>query len=396
MKRLLPILILLAGFSTAAILIATGPQITPQPSQIVAPLVRVVIAQPQTRQFTVKTHGSVTPRTESELIPEVDGRVIDISPELVSGGFFSQGDLLFRIDPLDYDVALEQARAGLARAQSDLTNARKNHLRQEDLITRGAISDAQRDDALNRVTIAEATLREANARLARARRDRDRTMVVAPYDGRVRTERVDVGQFVRRGISIGTIYAVDYAEVRLPIHNHQLAYLDLPLNQASATQDNGAKVTLTAEFAGEVHEWRGEVVRTEGELDPETRMVQVVARVRAPYADPDSRAPLSVGLFVDAKIHGETLQDVTVLPRSALRNESHVLLVDANNQLRLREVEVLRLADDEVFIGKGLEQGDRVCISSLQSSSEGMLVRVVQDAPASVRAEDPTSGDLES
>jgi len=396
MKRLLPILILLAGFSTAAILIATGPQITPQASQIVAPLVRVVIAQPQTRQFTVKTHGSVTPRTESELIPEVDGRVIDISPELVSGGFFSQGDLLFRIDPLDYDVALEQARAGLARAQSDLTNARKNHLRQEDLITRGAISDAQRDDALNRVTIAEATLREANARLARARRDRDRTMVVAPYDGRVRTERVDVGQFVRRGISIGTIYAVDYAEVRLPIHNHQLAYLDLPLNQASATQDNGAKVTLTAEFAGEVHEWRGEVVRTEGELDPETRMVQVVARVRAPYADPDSRAPLSVGLFVDAKIHGETLQDVTVLPRSALRSESHVLLVDANNQLRLREVEVLRLADDEVFIGKGLEQGDRVCISSLQSSSEGMLVRVVQDAPASVRAEDPTSGDLES
>ncbi|MFT7651634.1 MAG: RND family efflux transporter MFP subunit, partial [Candidatus Azotimanducaceae bacterium] len=214
MKRLLPLVVLLAGFGVAALLLLSGPSVQPKAPQSVAPLVRVLIAEPKTQQFSVRTHGSIVPRTESELIPEVDGRVIEMSPQLVSGGFFAKGDLLLRIDPLDYDVALQQARAGLARAQSDLSNARKNHVRQEDLIRRGAISDAQRDDALNRVTIAEATLDEGSAVLSRARRDRARTSLVAPYDGRVRSERVDIGQFVKRGTAIGVIYAVDFAEVR--------------------------------------------------------------------------------------------------------------------------------------------------------------------------------------
>ena len=380
MKRLLPLVVLLAGFGAAAFLLLTGPSVQLQATQSVAPLVRVMIAEPKTQQFTVRTHGSIVPRTESELIPEVDGRVIEMSPQLVSGGFFAKGDLLLRIDPLDYDVALQQARAGLARAQSDLSNARKNHLRQEDLIRRGAISDAQRDDALNRVTIAEATLDEAKAILSRARRDRARTTLVAPYDGRVRSERVDIGQFVKRGTAIGVIYAVDFAEVRLPIHDQELAYLDLPLNQAVQSTKALALVTLTAEFAGTKHEWRGEVVRTEGELDPNTRMVHVVARVPNPYAGGDDQAPLAVGLFVDAQIHGDVLANVTVLPRSALRKDDQVLLVDANNQLRSRAVEVLRLADDEVYIGEGLTSGDRVCISALQSTKEGMLVRVANES----------------
>ncbi|MEM7079420.1 MAG: efflux RND transporter periplasmic adaptor subunit [Pseudomonadota bacterium] len=394
MRRLLPFVVLLGGFAAAALLIITGPEVQPRAAQIVAPLVRVVQVEPKTQQFSVRTHGSVVPRTESELIPEVDGRVVEVSPALVSGGFFSKDEVLLRIDPLDYDLALEQARAGLARARSDLANARKNHRRQEDLIVRGAISDAQRDDALNRVTIAQATLREADARLARTRRDRARTEVIAPYDGRVRTERVDVGQFVKRGTSIGTIYAVDYAEVRLPIHDQELAYLDLPLT--GATLNEPAAVTLSAQFGGGSHAWAGEVVRTEGELDPTTRMVHVVARIPNPYAAAGDRAPLAVGLFVDAEIHGDTLANVTALPRSALRGDDQVLIVDEGNQLRLRAVEVLRIADDEVYIGKGLQAGERVCISPLQATTDGMTVRVVDEptsatATASATAEEPLS-----
>lgn len=377
MRILLPLAVLLGGFLAAAALLITGPSVQPRAAQVVAPLVRAVTAQPQTRQFSVHTHGSVVPRTESELIPEVDGRVIEVSAALVSGGFFNKDDVLLRIDPLDYDLALEQARAGLARARSDLANARKNHRRQEDLIRRGAISDAQRDDALNRVTIAEATLREADARLARARRDRARTEVVAPYDGRVRTERVDVGQFVKRGTSIGTIYAVDYAEVRLPIHDQELAYLKLPLN--GQTLSTPAAVTLSAEFGGSSHKWSGQVVRTEGELDPTTRMVHVVARIPNPYQVDNGLAPLAVGLFVNAEIHGDTLDDVTVLPRSALRNSDQVLVIDANSQLRIRTVEVLRVADNEVYIGQGLSSGERICVSPLQTTTEGMQVRVVDE-----------------
>ena len=290
MKRILPLLVVLGGFSAAALLIATGPQVQPQAAQIVPPLVRILTVQPGTHQFSVRTHGSVVPRTESELVPEVDGRVLRVSPALVSGGFFSKNDVLLEIDSLDYDVALEQARAGMARAKSDLDNERKDHLRQEDLVTNGSVSASQLDNSLNRVTIAKATLREARARLARAQRDLARTSITAPYDGRVRSERVDAGQFVRRGEAIGTIYAVDFAEVRLPIHANELAYLDLPISKEGQSLATQAKVTLSAEFAGSVHFWQGKVVRTEGELDPMTRMVHVVARIADPYDSPQEQS----------------------------------------------------------------------------------------------------------
>ena len=379
MKIILPLIVLLAGFAAAALLIATGPEIQPRASESVAPLVRVISVNPETHQFSVQTHGSVVPRTESELVPEVDGRVITMSPLLVSGGFFSEGDVLLEIDPLDYEVALEQARAGLARAESDLSNAQKNHKRQQDLVARGAISDSELDNSLNRLTIAEATLREARARLSRAKRDLARTKIAAPYDGRVRSEQVDVGQFVRRGTAIGTIYAVDFAEVRLPIHNHELAYLDLPLNGVEQQPVPPVPVTLSTEFAGAEHHWQGQIVRTEGELDPATRMVHVIARIPEPYDSAQTRAPLAVGLFVDAEIHGKTVSNATKLPRSALRSDDQVLLIDANNQLRFRTVEVLRMADDHVYIGDGLSHGERVCISPLQSTTEGMKVRVAEE-----------------
>jgi RND family efflux transporter MFP subunit len=383
MKRFLPLFLVIGGFAAAALLIATGPQVQPQTAQAVPPLVRTLIVQPGTHQFSVRTHGSVVPRTESELVPEVDGRVLRVSPALVSGGFFSKNDVLLEIDSLDYDVALEQARAGIARAESDLDNERKDHERQEDLVTKGSISASQLDNSLNRVTIAKATLREARARLARAERDLARTSMTAPYDGRVRSERVDSGQFVRRGEAIGTIYAVDFAEVRLPIHANELAYLDLPISKAGQALATQSRVTLSAEFAGTVHAWQGKVVRTEGELDPTTRMVHVVAEVANPYDSRQERAPLAVGLFVDAMIHGKTIGNVTVLPRSALRRGNQVFVVDEQNRLRFRNVNVLRMVEDQVYIGEGLSEGERVCVSALQSTADGMLVRVVKDATPS-------------
>ncbi|MDE0952975.1 MAG: efflux RND transporter periplasmic adaptor subunit [Halioglobus sp.] len=383
MKRFLPLFVVLGGFAAAALLIATGPQVQPQAAKLVPPLVRTLTVQPGTHQFNVRTHGSVVPRTESELVPEVDGRVLRVSPALVSGGFFSKNDVLLEIDSLDYDVALEQARAGIARAESDLDNERKDHERQEDLVTKGSISASQLDNSLNRVTIAKATLREARARLARAERDLARTSITAPYDGRVRSERVDAGQFVRRGEAIGTIYAVDFAEVRLPIHANELAYLDLPISKAGQALATQSKVTLSAEFAGSLHSWQGKVVRTEGELDPMTRMVHVVAQIANPYDSRQQRAPLAVGLFVDATIHGKTISNATVLPRSALRRGNQVFVVDEQDRLRFRTVNVLRLVDDQVYIGEGLSVGERVCVSALQSTADGMLVRVVKDATSS-------------
>lgn len=376
-RFLFPIVILIAGVGLAAIIIATGPTLDQLPPPDNAPIVRTWRADAQTVQLTSMTHGTVLPRTESELIPEVSGRVTGISEAMVSGGFFKAGDVLLEIDPLDYEVALEQARAALASSRSELTNADRAHKRQLDLAQRQSASQSQQDDALNRLQFAQASLREARARLSRAERDLERTRITAPYDGRVRSERVDIGQFVTRGQAIASLYATDAVEVRLPIHDEELAYLELPLNVADPEQK--PTVMLRARFAGADHTWEGQVVRTEGELDPETRMINVIAEVQSPY-EQVNKPPLAVGLFVEAEIVGTQVENVFVLPRSALQANEQVYVIGNDNRLQFRDVEIIRIVDEDVYVRSGFSLGETICLSTLSNAIEGMRVRPVDEA----------------
>jgi RND family efflux transporter MFP subunit len=358
-------------------LVKSGPTLDPKPVVPLAPLVRVLNVTPETVQMTASTYGTVAPRTESELTPEISGRVMAVSSAMVSGGFFKKGQVLVTVEPLDYELALEQAKANLARSESEVVNARKTNSRQIDLAKKNLASDSATDDALNRLHVTQAILQEARARLAKAVRDLERTELVAPYDGRVRSKRVDVGQFVNRGNPVATIYATDYVEVRLPIKDEELEFVDVPLAGNSALDStNLASVNLNANFGGNRFEWTGEVVRTEGEIDPQTRMINVVARVLSPYETDGNKPPLSIGLFVGAEIQGQSFDDVVVLPRIALRGDSLVYVVDAENRLQFRDVVVLREVNDQIYIRGGLKAGERVCISPLEIVVEGMRVRV--------------------
>ena len=377
-RFLFPMAIVVAGLGLAGLIIATGPKLEQQPPPSSAPLVRTWVADVQTVQMTSITHGSVLPRTESELIPEVSGRIIEMSPVVVSGGFFKKGDVLLKIDPLDYEVALEQARASLASARSEFTNATKAHNRLLDLAKRQSASQSQQDDALNRLRFAQASIREATARLSKAERDITRTTVTAPYDGRVRTERVDIGQFVTRGAPIASLYATDVAEVRLPIQDEELAYLQLPLS--GQTDQHMPTVILRARFAGEEHTWQGRIVRTEGELDPKTRMINIVAQVQSPYERSGSRPPLAVGLFVEAEIIGKRVDNVFVLPRSALQANEQVYVMTDENRLSFREVEIIREVGEDVYITGGLKRGETISLSTVNNAIEGMLVRPIDKA----------------
>jgi RND family efflux transporter MFP subunit len=359
------------------LLVATGPKLDPQPPKTIFPLVSVIEVAPERVQITSKTYGTVKPRTEGELISEVDGRVTSVSAAMVSGGFFKAGDVLVEIDRLDYEMALEQAHAGLARAESELENAEKSYARQLDLFRKQLTSDSLKDDAMNRLSIAQASVREAKARLSKSQRDLSRTQLIAPYDGRVRTERVDIGQFVKRGNQVASIYATDFAEVRLPIQDEELAFIPLSLvaaTEGSSEADNPVFVNLRATFAGENHVWQGQVVRTEGELDPRTGMVHVVARVPAPYNRTDGKPPLSVGLFVDAEIVGVSVDNIVILPRAALRSNNNVFVVDSDNKLEFRTVEVLRETEDRIYVSHGLTAGERICVSPMDTPVQGMTV----------------------
>ena len=367
--------ILVVGLAMGFGILLSGPKLESRVARSVAPLVRVVEVTPKRIQLTTVTHGTVAPRTESALVPEVSGRVVAMSEAMVTGGFFKQGDVLIDIETADYEVSLEQARAGLIRAESDLTNARKGHERQLTLARKQSVSVSQQDDAINRLRIAEAAQREAAARLLKAKKDLARTRLIAPFDGRVRSERVDVGQFINRGIAVAVLYATDYAEVRLPILDDALAFLDLGLLRSDSNPSDSLKVLLRAKLAGQDQEWQGYIVRTEGELDPRTRMINLVARVDAPYAQAGDSLPLAVGLFVEAEIYGPYVDDVIVLPRSALRNKNQVMVVDKDKRLRFRSIGVLRIADDLVYVDQGLVMGELVSISGLSSALDGILVR---------------------
>ncbi len=376
-RLLLPIGILCAGFIIMGIIILTGPTLDQKPPDSKAPLVRTWLATSETVQLSVLTYGSVLPKTESELIPEVSGRVIKISPSMVSGGFIQKGETLLEIDPLDYGVALEQTRAALASAESELTSANKAHERLSDLAKQQSASQSQQDDALNRLRFAQASIREATARLSRAKRDISRTKIKAPYDGRVRSKRVDIGQFVTRGTSIANLYATDFAEVRLPLHDEELAHLDLPL--AGQASPNQPTAILRARFAGADHTWEGKVVRTEAELDPRTRMINVIAQVESPYKRSGNRPPLAIGLFVEAEILGNKVDDVYVIPRSALQANEQIYVLNDKNRLQFRDVDILRRVDEDVYIKSGFTSGETICLSTVNNAVEGMLVEPVTE-----------------
>jgi len=411
-----PLVILALGVGVVAAIFMTRPSVAPRAPDTPRPLVRAVTVAPERVQFVVNASGTVTPSTAGDLVPQVSGEVMWVSPVFVPGGFFEKGEPLLRIDRADYEVALESARANVAAAESEFTRAGKERDRQRRLAEGSAASQTRIDDAENAWRVARARLREARSQLERAARDIERTEIIAPYAGRVRSEQVDVGQFVSRGTPVARLYAVDFAEVRLPLPDRELAYLDLALDYREREREEapallpadstGAEasvpaeptrtdpiVMLQTEFAGATHTWEGHIVRTEGEIDAKSRMVHVVARVPDPYGRSSDveRPPLAVGLFVNAEIMGRIVDDAFVVPRSALRDwegndVDQVLVLDAESRLRFREVEVLRTERDRVIVGAGLEAGERVCVSPLRAVTDGMFVEVAkpQDDEASI------------
>ncbi len=374
-RRLIPLLVLVAGVFVGAFIVATGPELEPQSTPPLIPIVNTVPAVMETVRLAVSTHGTVVPKSESDLVAEVSGRIVHVSPALVSGGFFAEGDILVEIERIDYEVAHAQAKAQLAAVQSDLVRAQRAYRRYQSLAEAQSGSQAQEDDALNRLLVARASLEEAVARQTRAERDLERTRLVAPYDGRVRSERVDLGQFVNRGESVATLYSTDFAEIRLPVLDQELAYLPLSLARPPDAASPPVEVILKAEFAGAKHTWHAEVVRTEGELDSKTRMVNVIAQVAGPY-DPSSGSPLTVGMFVEAEILGREEANVVVVPRTALQANGRMYVVGEDSRLAFRNVDILRVSGETVYVAGGIAEGERICTNSLEAAVEGQLVQL--------------------
>ena len=390
LQFVLPILVLAAGGGGYLLLVSLRPEAIPAVQHVPVPVVRAVEAVERTIQIIVRTQGNVDARTEIDLVPEVSGKVIEMSPSLTSGGFFEEGEVLLAIDPRSFELAITREKASVARAEQllKIEEAEAEVARKEWL-------ELGRGEKPSPLVLREPQLAEARAVLAAAQAvlqeaelDRDRTKIAAPFAGRVRRSAVDVGQFVTRGERLARLYAVDYAEVRLPVPDEELAYIDLLLDyRGGGVVQDGPLVNLHADFAGRRHTWTGRIVRTDGEIDSRTRQVVLIAQVENPYGrSQDQRPPLAVGMFVQAEILGRHYEDVIALPPSAIRNRNKVLVIDEDERLHLREVEVLRSNRDSVLITSGLDAGELVCLSILETVTEGMKVQIdgedEEEAPA--------------
>ncbi len=376
---LLPICIVGAGALAAWTMIVNRPEVQTETPQTPLPVVRTATVKAQPIQFRVRSQGTVRPKRESSILNEVAGRVVWVSPSLAGGAFFEEGELLVKLDTADYELSLLQARTAIAEAEVRLEREREEAaVAKREWATLGKGNPSPLALREPQMREAQALLESRQAAVKRAELDLERTKIYAPYRGRVRQKLVDLGQFLNRGSVIANIYGVDIAEVLLPIPDEDAAFLQLPMSYAGEPSSaQGVPVRFFATFAGTEHSWQGRIVRTEGEIDSKTRMIQVIAEVNDPYErGPKNRPPLAAGMFVEAEIVGRSIHSAVALPRSALRAGDLVYVVDSEQRVDLRSVEVLRGETDRVILRKGLDDGEQVVISILDAPTQGMRVRV--------------------
>ena len=373
MKWILPAAILAVAALVVVALVSSRTQLETAPREVAPPPVRVLTVTPTEVDLGVRSQGSVIPVTEADLVSEVAGTIVRTAESFEVGGFFDAGEVLLRLDRRDYELALASARAALAQAGTGLAREQA-----EADVALEEWEELGEDGEPGPLVLRQPQLAEARAQveaalanMRRAELDLERTVIRAPFAGRLRAKRVDRGEFVNRGVPLATIYAVDAAEVVLPVPDSELAFLDLPLG--GELGDRGPRVLLRARFAGGRHEWEGRVARVGGEIDPATRMVNLIARVDDPYRASGGRPPLSVGLFVDAEVVGRSVESVFEVPRGALVGADRVWLVE-DGRLVLRHVGILRADSEVVIVSDGLAAGDRISLTILESAVDGMRV----------------------
>lgn len=332
--------------------------------------------------LTVTSQGEVRPRREIAISPQISGRISYVSPAFIDGGFVRRGEVLIRIDDADYRLARVRAESQVASAQQALIReqAEAELARQdwEELGTGTASPLALREPQLAQ---AQASLEAARSQLRDAELALERTVVRAPFEGRIRSKDVDVGQFVSTGSSLGRMFGTDFAEVALPLTDTELGRLGLSFAFEESAEQPGPAVVFSTTVAGERREWYGRVTRTAAAVDPQTRLISAIATVEDPFGEGAADGiPLAPGLFVSAEVSGETIEGLLEAPRAALRGRNQIFVADAEELvLRIHEVDVVYTDRDHVYVDAGVEPGDLAVLSPLQAPFDGMSITLAEE-----------------
>ena len=387
MKRIvLPIGILAGCIAVAAYLIRSPTEVGEVAPEVIPIAVRVAEVNLESVQLTVESQGKVQAAQIASLSAPVAGPIAWISPALEAGGYVEEGQTLLRLDTSDYETARDRSRAGMQQALAESRHAVSELERIEALAKDRLASDSQLQDARRTAEVTRARQADAEAMYRQADLDYERSEIKAPFNAIVERREVELGQYVNRAQSVAVLYGADEVEVRVPLAIRQLGYLDIPLGARGELPDTQApNVTLTGYYGGEEYHWTGKLVRTEATIDPNSNTVQTIIRVAQPTNPAELKSsgsqnlPLPIGLFVEAEITGKQIDDIISLPRSVIRNNNQVLVVDAENKMYFRSVEIYRLEEDRVLIAGGLLPGELICTSPIQAVVDGMSVQPVRE-----------------
>lgn len=347
-KRLSPVLIVIAAVIVARAMVGSRPQLETIDAKMPLPRVNTIQVQLDDVPVSILAHGTVSARHELDLATEVTGRVIWVAPEFQPGERVAAGQVMLRVDPVSYRLALVEAKAALSRADTALADAKA--LKRKASVAEGKLNTEA-----------------ARERIVKAEQDLAYTEIRAPFNAIIDKQMVELGQFINIGQTVAHLLSSDTAEVSLPVSAAESGFLDTSV---------GAEVALFANIGADRRQWPATLLRVESRVDRQTRVVPVVVEVAAPYDLNVHPYMLPLGLFVEAHIPGRSIVSAVRLPGSALQPDNSVFVLE-DNALRRRPVRVAHRSGDTVVIGDGLKTGDRVVITRLEVMFEGMKVEPV-------------------
>lgn len=379
-RVVLPLAIVIAGGLILLALVKF--RHAPQQKEQAAPgaLVHLLALKPVDHQVEIGATGTVQANEEVSIIPQVGGRVVRMAPNLVVGGFFKKGELLFALEEDDYRLQVERARAGVAQAEFALAAATgRARVARQEWEQLGSGEEPASPLVLHQPQLQEAraNMAAAQANLRQAELDLSRTVLTAPFNCRIRSEQIAPGQYLKSGNPVAVVAASDSAEIIVPLPLEEMAWLMIPGTGRSNGPGSAATVSLV--LGGERYQWQGRLRRTLGELDEKGRMARVVVGVANPYGQA-GKLDLAGNLFVAVRLTGPVLRGVFAIPRSALREKNTVWLMDKEQNLAIRPVSVRRLERDLVLVDGGLKEGEQLVLTYLSGAAEGMRLRSAQGA----------------
>jgi len=386
LKWVVPVVVVALGVGGVMVMERFRPRVEPQPTEVALPVVEVMEVVEEVVTLQVGSQGSARPVRSTQLIPQVGGRVVAVASGFVEGGHVEAGEELIRLEALDYELALAEAEQRAAQARLVLAEEEARAVQAErDWAELGRGGEApplvRREPQLAQ---ARAAVVAAEALVAAARRDLERTVLLAPYAGRVREKRVEEGEFVSKRQVLGVVYDGSAMEVALPLGQADLARLGLELGRGGRLERPLA-VELSAHFGGETVKWQGAIRRTGAVFDEATRTLELIAEVQPGGED----LPLLPGQFVRATIAGRQIERGLRVPRVAMRGFDEVSVVTAEDRINLRRVVAVSEDEESVVVVEGLRAGEWVSVTPLQVVMEGMRVQRLETTTVGAGEEKP-------